>query len=220
MKLRLQPIRVFCFHQVSDVFDASTMWECDWTQTDTFKQKILAYKKDYEFISLEEAYLHIQNDVYRRKKYAVLTADDGWTSVTNIILWLVEQEIPITLFVNSAYLDGKHYQERETEKLLTKAEIIELINQYPEYITIASHGEKHINTQLLNEQEFESSVLKAETELSELPNKIPYYAFTYGKYKTEHKMVLAKHNIVPVLVDGAVNYDNPIISRECIDGIN
>ena len=44
-KIRLQPIRVFCFHQVSEQFDASTMWECDWTQIEQFKRNILRLKE-------------------------------------------------------------------------------------------------------------------------------------------------------------------------------
>lgn len=45
LKLRLQPIRVFCFHQVSETFD--------------------------------EAYEKWKHNWYRRKKYAVLTADNN-----------------------------------------------------------------------------------------------------------------------------------------------
>ena len=219
MKLRLQPIRVFCFHQVSDVFDASTMWECDWTQTDIFMQKILSCKEKYEFISLEEAYWHIQNDAFRKKKYAALTADDGWASLKNIIPWLVEQQIPITLFVNSAYLDGKHYQERETEKLLTKEDLIVIANKYPQYVTIASHGETHINTLQMTDQEFEISVINAESILNKLPNKIGFYAFTYGKYKDGYLPILQKYKLVPVLVNGCENYRGNEIHRECIDGV-
>ena len=80
-RLRLKPVRVFCFHHVSDVFEPDTMWECDWTQTDAFKQDILTMKKKYTFISLEEAYNHISNDKFRKTSYAVLTSDDGWASL-------------------------------------------------------------------------------------------------------------------------------------------
>ena len=56
-KFRLQPIRVFCFHQVSDTFDESTMKECDWLQTDVFKRIITDMRqKGYEFLSLQEAH--------------------------------------------------------------------------------------------------------------------------------------------------------------------
>ena len=40
-KLRLQPIRVFCLHQVSDEFDPSQMWECDWVCANELKMRVL-----------------------------------------------------------------------------------------------------------------------------------------------------------------------------------
>ena len=42
MKLRLQPIRVYCFHHVSERFDGSTMYRIDWMNIDAFKQAIKA----------------------------------------------------------------------------------------------------------------------------------------------------------------------------------
>ena len=219
MKLRLQPIRVFCFHQVSEVFDKSTMWECDWTQIDQFKNNILHLRESgVEFISLPEAHEKLKNDKMRCKKYAVLTADDGWASMKNIIPWLVEQEIPITLFVNSDYLDGKHYQTRVTEKLLTHQNIIELIEKYPQIVTIASHGKTHIDASLLSIDDFIIEV-KAAEKIMKGYNKIGFYAFTYGHYTNQQLFELRNEGLVPVLVDGKKNYtDDGVIHRECIDG--
>ena len=57
MKLRLQPIRVFCLHHVSEQFDAESMSACDWMQIDEFKRLILSMQHDgITFISLSEAY--------------------------------------------------------------------------------------------------------------------------------------------------------------------
>lgn len=36
-KLRFAPIRVFCFHQTSAIFDPSTMIDGDWTEIEQFK---------------------------------------------------------------------------------------------------------------------------------------------------------------------------------------
>lgn len=119
LKLRFQPIRVFVFHQVSASFDPSTMWSCDWTEIEQFKRNILKLKSEYTFVSLPEAYEKLKKDKFRVRKYAVLTADDGWASVINVVPWLAEQKISVTLFLNPQYLDGIHHQERETEKLLT-----------------------------------------------------------------------------------------------------
>ena len=221
MKLRLQPIRVFCFHQVSESFDASTMWECDWTQINQFKHNILRLKEQYEFISLPEATQKLKHDFFRCKKYAVLTADDGWASLKNIIPWLVENKVPITLFVNPAYLDGKHYQERESEKLLTEQELKEWSAVYKQYISIASHGLNHAKISELSIEQFEQGVLDSEKELAYISGKIPYYAFTYGVFTMDSVKILRRYNLYPVLVDGGRNYKyDGYIHRECIDELN
>ena len=105
MKLRLQPIRVYCFHHVSDAYDTSYMWEEDWLNTDALKTFILGLQQNgYTFISLSEAHAKLTNDIYRNRKYAVLTADDGFKTLLNIVPWLIEQQIPITLFMNPRYI--------------------------------------------------------------------------------------------------------------------
>ena len=128
-RLWLKPVRVFCFHHVSDEFEPETMKQSDWMQADAFKQRLLTLKKKNAFVSLDEAYRHIANDRYRLKRYAVLTADDGWASLRFILPWLNEQHIPVTLFLNPLYMDGIHYQSREGEKLLTKEEVEDLVEK-------------------------------------------------------------------------------------------
>ena len=218
-RMRLQPIRVFCFHQVSDEFRPETMWECDWTQTDVFKRNILALKKKYTFISLPEVTEHVRNDRFRMKRYAALTADDGWASLKNILPWLAEQKIPITLFLNSLYLDGVHYQERETEKLLTKNEVEKLVEMYKPYLTIASHGWSHKDCVKMTMDEFGKNVENAEETLSGMNGKILYYAFTFGRHKGEQVALLNSRSLVPVYMDGRMNYsDASCIHRELLDG--
>lgn len=216
---RLQPIRVFCFHQVSDEFEPETMWECDWTQTEQFKRKILALKKKYTFISLTEVTKRLQNDRFRPQRYAALTSDDGWASLKGILPWLAEEKIPVTLFLNPLYLDGVHYQKRETEKLMTKDDVVELVTQYSPYITIASHGWLHKDCVKMTMGEFSECVVKAEDALSEMKGKIPYYAFTFGRRKGEQVGFLKSQALVPVFMDGRKNYDDATcIHRELLDG--
>lgn len=217
IKIRLQPIRVFCFHQTSEVFDASTMWKCDWISTNDFKTKINHLQKEYTFISLSDAYDKLQHDTIRTKKYAVLTADDGWASMKNILPWLKEQNIPITLFVNPLYLDGVHKQERETEQLLTKEDIEEILQKYPN-VTLASHGWSHADVTTLSDKEFVENIEHSELALSQFKYKIPFYAFTYGRYKNAFIVILHEHHLVPVLIDRKTNIKfDGVIHRENID---
>lgn len=219
LSLWYRPIRVFCFHQVSDVFESDTMWECDWTQTEQFKRRILALKKEYTFISLPEVTAHLNKDLFRRKKYAALTSDDGWASLKNILPWLAEQKIPVTLFLNPLYFDGVHHQSRETEQLLSGEEIQEIVNTYSPYVSIASHGWKHESCKGLPIGEFEEKARMAELALAGLDGKIPFYAFAYGFYYEEELDSLRKMGLTPVLMDGEMNYsDGSFIHRELLDG--
>lgn len=206
IKLRLQPIRVFCFHHVSEIFDESTMKRCDWIPMDLFKREISQMQKEgYEFISLPEAHAMLEHDIFRKRKFAVLTADDGWASIKNVLPWLKEQHIPITLFINPSYLDGKHYREKETEKYLTVEELRGL-SENDSLVTIGSHGWEHIETTRQTEEDFCDSVNRTKDFLKHYKNYIPYYAFTYGRYTKEQLLMIRRRREVPILVRGNKNY--------------
>ena len=196
-KLRLRPIRVYCFHQVSDIFDAGSMSAGDWMQTNRFKQAIDTIRKDgYQFISLPEMEKKLKNDVIRIRKYAVLTADDGWASLKNILPWLNQQQIPITLFINPAYLDGKHFRERSTEKYLSDDEIRHFSKQYP-LLTIGMHGWEHSDATQQTEQEFTNNIAKSVEYLSSFDNYVPYYAYAWGGHTQSSDMILREMHIFP-----------------------
>jgi len=219
LTMRLHPIRVFVFHQVSESFEPETMWRCDWTQIEAFKQNILRLKEKYTFISLSDATDRLKNDKVRLKDYAVLTADDGWASLSNILPWLADQRVPVTLFVIPSCLDGKHWHSRESDRLLSKSDVEHLVSQYHPFISIASHGWTHQDCTKITMEEFEDSVRKSEIELNAMKNKIPYYAFASGRHTSEQISFLRSNSLIPVLVDGMKNENDPkIIHRECLDG--
>ena len=164
-KIRLQPIRVFCFHHVSDSYDVSYMWEEDWTNTDVLKDFIIGLRdKGYTFVSLQEAHEKLKRDWFRSKKYAVLTADDGFRSLLNILPWLEEQRIPITLFINPKYIlensigDNTKNRLEQTQSKLSSDEIylklrdIQAI-QSP-YISFGYHGFEHLDEWSINKDTF------------------------------------------------------------------
>ena len=218
-RMFLQPIPVFVFHQVSDALEPETMWECDWTQTELFKQKISALKKRYTFISLPEVQEHLSKDRLRFRRYAALTSDDGWASLTNILPWLVEQKIPVTLFLNPSCLDGLHKNSRETDKLLTKEEVLRIVGEGKPFISVASHGWTHKDSTKLTQDEFEESVQKSEEELAPIPGKVPFFAFASGRYTPKQVGYLKSNGLIPVFVDSRVNEKDPTaIHRYCIDG--
>ena len=214
--LRLQPVRVFCFHQVSDTYEPDTMSECDWTQTEVFKRKILALKEEYTFVSLTEAYRHIANDKIRFKKYAALTADDGSASLKNIIPWLAEQQVPVTLFLNPCYLDGKHFRERETERYLSENDIRSVCERCAN-VSVGMHGWEHVDVSKQSEGEFRKNVELSIQALKDCKSFVPFFAYPWGNRNGMNDRVLKEFDVVPVLMDWMRNYnDASAIHRELL----
>lgn len=218
IKLRLAPIRVFCFHQTSAVFDSSTMNEGDWTEIEQFKRNISVLQREYQFISLPEVNEKMKQ-LYRRKKYACLTSDDGWASLKEILPWLNEQQIPVTLFLNPGYFDGQHFRERDSEKYLSLNEVEDICSKYP-LVTIGMHGWEHLDASKQSVEEFTDSIERSIVALKHLPNYIPYFAFTWDRKSKENYVVLDAHNIIPVVLRGNYNYNTPgYIDREKFDNV-
>ncbi len=215
MHLRLRPIRVLCFHQVSEVFDSAKMWDCDWMSTTRFIQLVEEIQSDgYTFISLKEAHQHLEKDIFRRRKYAVLTADDGSKTLNNIMPWLQSKHIPLTIFINGSYLDGKTYRESPSEEYLTEEEVFALIDND---IEIGNHSWDHRDLSNMTKAEFEQSIRKNVGLLSTHPCYIPFWAYPYGSHTKISDKILKDHGIVPVLLNGEKNYNNPnIINREVL----
>lgn len=207
MKLRLRPIRVFCFHQVSESFDPETMKECDWVQTEAFKRIVLSLKKKYTFASLQEAYKHIANDKFRLKHYAVLTADDGWASLKSILPWLDEQKIPVTMFLNPLYMDGEHFRERENERYLSKDDIRSICETYMN-VSIGMHGWEHVDVTKQSEDEFRKNVEQSLDALKVYASFVPFFAFPWGRRNGMNVQVLKEFELASVMIDGLVNHDD------------
>lgn len=195
------------------------MYDIDWTNLDQFKQNIMQLKKTHQFISLTEAYDKLQHDKLRIKNYAVLTADDGWKSVNSVLPWLAEQEIPITLFVNPAYLSEEETRENGMGGLLTWEELKQLLKSYPN-VSIASHGWNHKIIQELSIEEFSEGVQRSHQFLKQSKSYIPFYAYPCGFYRKKSDAVLQENGMIPVYIDRMWNrHFDGAIHRESIDGL-
>ncbi len=165
-----------------------------------------------EFISLTEVYKHICNDWFRYKKYSVLTFDDGYATLKELLPWLEEQRIPATLFINGKYLDGKSYRKNPKEQYLTKEEIFALTSPL---IEIGSHGWEHTDASKISTEEFIQSIAQNVELLQTHPHFIPFHAYTWGRHNGMTDIILQSKNIIPVYMDGMKNYNNQhIIHRE------
>lgn len=231
LHLRFQPIRVFCFHQVSEQFDSNVYCEPDWIPLDFLKEFILRLQNDgYEFISLENAYKHIREDLIRRKKYAVLTADDGLKCQLELLPWLENKNIPLTLFINVDMLEGdvlgeqfkRYFNISDVEEERKLAEQLYFTEQEllkkNHWAAIGLHGTNHADCRRMTYEEFTQNVEKCLGRFSTNALYIPFYAYAYGTYNMQTNDILKQHGLVPVLVDGLMNYnDSSQIHREIIE---
>lgn len=233
-RVTLRPIRVFVFHHVSDERDPLVSGKSDWTSTDVFHSNILALKKRYHFVSLQAAYHKICHDHIRFRRFAVLTTDDGLQTVCSVWPWLEEQQIPLTCFINAKYMDGHSFKPEDPVRILREdpdANIEEVIKrQYmtrdqifrlqSPLISIGSHGFEHLKATALDEQQFLDNALKCKEVLETHPCYIPFFAYTWGNHNRKTDRALNDMGLIPVLVDGELNYGDPrFVHRECIDGM-
>ena len=231
----VKPIPVFCFHQVSDEYDSLTTWECDWTQTDVFMRNINVLKRKYTFISLPEVTNHLQHDCFRFKRYAALTADDGYRSLLNVIPWFEEQRIPITLFLNTKYLDKKSWSainEEQANRAKPDVDMLmevcpklylskeELFSLNSPFISIGMHGHEHLDATCQTNEEFRENIQRCMDIIYKHPRYIRYFAFTWGHHNVDTDMVVRDMHLIPVTINGGKNCNKAdSIDRICIDGI-
>lgn len=215
-RIRFKPIDVYVFHSVSPTFDPWCCVEQDWCSTQNFKDAIMKIKESCDFISLPEAYRKLKHNVFRLKRYAVLTCDDGFVSALSVLPFVVEQGIPMTLFINAKYLDGKSVREGYSEcPQYIDADQLNSIRS--DLITVGMHGYEHVDCTCLSASDFARSVERCVNILESHPRFIPYYAYTWGRWNDTTQGVLKRMNLIPVLCDGATNYRySHGISRLCL----
>lgn len=230
-KLRLQPIRAFCFHQVSEDYNPKCHCQPDWMPLCVFKEKIEALKKDgYTFLSLPDAYFHIKHDKIRIKKYAVLTCDDGLMCQIDLLPWLKKEAIPLTLFVNIATLDGltcgenmkryfqitsKEIEEQYASRIYASKETLKHVDVG--LVSIGIHGYSHKSVTDISTVELHKEVNKCKDVLSQHEAYIPFYAYAYGHHTQVTDQIIVENQLVPVLMDGKMNYNQTnVIHRELL----
>ncbi len=223
-KLRLHPIRVFCLHHISAEFEAYSMCEGDWIELNVFMNRVEQMRREgYAFISLENAYRKIASDFLRCHKYAVLTADDGYKSLDEILPWLTEENIPITLFINGRYTDGKSQRKVEGKHFtyLTSAELQHYVEISHGLISLQSHGYEHLDATTMSPADFCQQIWKNIEVLDSITSspvgkvRGVFHAYTWGRHNAQTDAILKENNIIPVLMDGMKNYnDASCIHRE------
>lgn len=230
-RLRLQPICIFCFHQVSEQLNPVVHCKPDWMSLSEFQRKLSDLQKSgYIFISLQEAHLHLKEDKIRCKKYAVLTCDDGLKCQAALIPWLEEKKIPMTIFVTAKYLDGKScgqqildyfkITDKESERKLAEQLYLneeDLMKIDSPLVTIGMHGYEHVDYRMMKGEEFETHVDMCKDAIQTLNGYIPFFAYPYGRHTVQTDKILGMKKVIPVYIDKKNNVNNAnCIHREML----
>ena len=233
-RMRLQPIRVYVVHNVSAEYSTKQGPKADWMSVEDFRHSICELKKQSTFISIDEAIWHLKNDRIRLKDYVVLTADDGYKSVYNQLPWLIENKVPITLFINPKYLEGKSYSAHIWEFVhahhpeITEEEFVkgrymtgeELASITSPLVTIGSHGYDHTDNGKMSESEFREYMEMAIKGIEKYHVFTPYHAYPWGNYSETSDKVLGEMGICPLRADGRYNEeDSSQLHREFLPKI-
>ena len=150
-----KPISIFACHQISENFNPRVDCFTDWTLTELFARNVEWLSQNYTFISLKEAVSILESGKRRRRKFAVMTFDDGYASVLNALPILKKYQIPATIFINSAYLDDNMLSTVNAHnyvnsmsptkikelppdflKAIRKLEVISTDKEYEKYISV------------------------------------------------------------------------------------
>ena len=91
--------KILMFHHISDEY-VDTI-DCCKCKVDRFREIVELVQKSYEIISIENIYNRTSH-----KKYAVITFDDGCIDAyNNAFPYLLEHNIPFTVYVVSDFVD-------------------------------------------------------------------------------------------------------------------
>lgn len=213
-----KPVVVVAFHQVSDQLDPRFENLYDWNSITAFKEAMDMFKKrGYRFVSLPEAQTILQKKGWRLHRYVAVTFDDAWRSILNVRECLLNNNIPFTVFVNSAWMDSELPEDKM--RFLNREEIYTLYN-HP-LISIGLHGHEHLNSCNLSLEQFQTNVTRNRDALKDHPHLIPFFAFPYSAGTIDEQEWLRSEGLVPCNCAFRLNYrDTGVINRCGLGGMN
>ena len=99
---------VFNWHQITPEVNESCHHKYTWTRLDKFEEQIDYLTAHFKILPLHEAIDRLQRGLLSGA-CASLTFDDGDISVAEFVVpCLRRRNLPATLFINTAYFDGRH----------------------------------------------------------------------------------------------------------------
>jgi peptidoglycan/xylan/chitin deacetylase (PgdA/CDA1 family) len=165
-------ISAICYHSISGARNNYAI------SVKNFEKQILKLKSEAKFVSVP----HALRNLNKKPKYRVviLTVDDGYKDVKDIIPITEKLNIPVTLFVLS---DPKNANRSELDnklELLTTAEIRKL---HSLGWTIGCHSATHPNLTGISQNKLIIEIVEAKKALEKrLGFNVDYFAYPKGEF--------------------------------------
>mgnify|MGYP000884508166 CR=1 FL=1 len=181
-------IRVLCYH---DIKANNTHVDDIFTVTiDNFRQQLqYLFDNHYTVISIPDFWEIITKNKDYPPKTVMLTFDDGFQSVYNVVSpFLKQYNYPATVFITSQFIDkNTQYLSRTQLEALAKNPLI----------TIGSHGVSHLNLVNLSLDEARKEIANSKNILEEITNlSIEAFAYPYGFYNRITQRLLTENNFL------------------------
>ena len=173
------PSPVFFYHRVAD--DGATPWTIS---NANFKQHILYLKNNFDLVSLPEVQTRLRKGESDRISVAI-TFDDGYASnFDHAIPWMLENNIPFTYFVSTAYsLTQSPFPHDQKLGFSFQPNTPAQIRQLAESgVILGGHTRSHADIgKLTNSEQIEEEIIGGIRELEDISGiRIDYFAFPYG----------------------------------------
>ena len=173
------PVLILYYHGVSNSAE-------NWMHLplERFHEQVAYLKKYFQIVDLEAAVDTLRNG-HSSKLSVVLTFDDGYKSLHDILLpYLSYHSIPATFFVcpESSSENSLHEHDRQngcfSARLMSTKEIRACADRS---ITIGSHGQRHENMALLSRIELEKTMGRSFNSLDLIdPQSTRFFSFPFG----------------------------------------
>mgnify|MGYP000897073652 CR=1 FL=1 len=166
--------KILLFHSIETKKDKKDLYTLD---KYVFEKMIIFLKEmKFNFVSF--------NEVYNNQNNIIISFDDGFMSVLNNALPILEKyDIPFHVFIN------KNFIQSNNKLFLNKKGLIELSNK--KNVELGSHGVSHMKLSQLTTQQIKEEISESKIWLEDITGKIVNtFSYPHGSFDNRAKKYL------------------------------
>ncbi len=169
--------KILLFHSIENQINKKDLYSLD---KDTFEKMIIfLLEMNFNFVSF--------NEVYSNDNNIIITFDDGFSSVLNNALPILEKyEIPFHVFINKSFI------QLDDNLYLNEKNLLELSKK--KNVKLGSHGVSHMKLSQLPENQIKQEISDSKIWLENLiGKKIDSFSYPHGSYNNKVKEYLQEY---------------------------